>query len=75
MKHEDDGVTNCNWRASNRPQKLGKEARRVGNWRMNQDYINYSILGIGQNTEKSPRDLMRFAVIQTPVKDHQVKLV
>ena len=30
---------------------------------------------IDQNTEKSPGDLMRLAVMQTLVKDHQLKLV
>ena len=29
----------------------------------------------GQNTEKSPGDLKRFGVTQTPVKDHKLKLV
>ena len=28
-----------------------------------------------QNIEKSPRDLRRLAVTQTPVKDHQLKLI
>ena len=32
---------------------------------------NYCIIEIGQNTEKSPGDLRRLAVTQTPVKDHQ----
>ena len=31
---------------------------------------NYSIVEIGQNTEKSPGDLRRFAITQTPMKDH-----
>ena len=39
------------------------------------DLINYSIIKIDQNTEKSPRDLRRLAVIQTPVKNHQLTLV
>ena len=30
---------------------------------------------IGKNTEKSPGDLRRLAVTQTPVKDHQLRLV
>ena len=29
----------------------------------------------GQNTEKSPGDLKRLAVIQTPVNDHQLTLM
>ena len=30
---------------------------------------------IGQNTEKSPRDLWRLAVTQTPMKNYQLPLV
>ena len=33
-----------------------------------------SIVKIGQNTEKSPGDLNRLAITQTPVKAHQLKL-
>ena len=41
-----------------------KGAGRAGNWRMNHDYYpNYS-----------PGDLKRLAVIQTPVKNHQLTL-
>ena len=32
--------------------------------------IHYCIIVIGKNIEKSPGDLKRLAVIQTPVKDH-----
>ena len=35
---------------------------------------NYSIVKLGQNTEKSPGDLRRLAVTQTPVKDLQLML-
>ena len=35
------------------------------------DHPNYYIIENGQNTEKSPGDLRRLAVTQTPVKDHQ----
>ena len=36
---------------------------------------NYGIIEIGQNTETSPEDLTRLAVIQTLVKDRQLTLV
>ena len=39
------------------------------------DYLIYSIVKIGQNTENSPRDLKRLAITQNPVNDHQLKLV
>ena len=34
---------------------------------------NYSIIENGQNTEKSPGELRRFAVTQTPVKSQNFK--
>ena len=36
---------------------------------------NYGIIKNGQNTEKSPEDVRRLAVSQTPVKNHQLKLM
>ena len=36
---------------------------------------NNSIDENGQNTEKSPGDLWRLAVIQSPVKDHRRTLI
>ena len=43
----------------------------LGIKRMSGDHPNYySIIGMGQNSEKSHGDLKRFAVTQTLVKDH-----
>ena len=42
--------------AWNDPQRLGNGDRKGVNWRMNRDYLNYSIVEVGQNTEKSPGD-------------------
>ena len=42
---------------------------------MSGDHPNDNINENGQNTEKSPRDLRRLAVIQTPMKDHQLTLM
>ena len=42
---------------------------------MGGDCPNNSTVKISQNTEKSPGDLRRLAVTQTPVKDHQLMLV
>ena len=39
------------------------------------DSPNYSIVEIGQNTEKSPGDWRRLAVSQTPVENHQLTLM
>ena len=40
----------------------------LGNKRTSGDHLNYCIIEIGQNTEKSPGDLKRLVVNQTPVK-------
>ena len=37
--------------------------------------LNYCIIAIGLNTEKSAGDLRRLAIAQTPVKDHQLTLI
>ena len=47
----------------------------VGSWRTGGDHLNYYITENGQNTEKSPGDLGRLAVIQTPVKNHRLTLM
>ena len=39
------------------------------------DHSNYSIVEIGQNTEKSPGNLKRLAATQNPLKDHQLTLM
>ena len=46
----------------------------LGSWRTIRDYPNYYIMENGQNTEKSPGDMWRLAVTQTPVKNHQLTL-
>ena len=40
-----------------------------------EDHPNDSIIEDRQNTEKSPGDLRRLAVTQTPVKHHQLALM
>ena len=39
------------------------------------EHPNYSIVEVGQNTEKSPKDLRRLVFTRTPVRDHQPTLV
>ncbi len=48
---------------------------RFGSWRSSGDHANNSIIENSQNTEKSPGDLRRLAVTQSPVKDHQLTLM
>ena len=72
MKHKDDGDTNCNWCTRNNLQRIGKGTGRLRNQRTNGDHPVYSVIKIGQNTEKCPGDLRRLAVTQTPVKNYQL---
>ena len=44
-------------------------------WRTSGNNPNYNIIVNGKNTEKSPGDLRRLAVAQTPVENHQLKLM
>ena len=51
----------------------GLEHLEDGGWV--EDYPNESITENGQNPETSPGDLRRLAVTQTPVRNHQLKLM
>ena len=75
VKDESNGYTNCRWCSRYGHQKIGTRTGGLGNKRTSGDSLNYSIVEIGQNTEKSPRDLRRLAVAQTPVKDHRERLI
>ena len=56
----------------NGPLGLGKENEKVESRRTCGDHANNKI---GLNTEKSPGDLKRLAVTQTPMKDNHQMLV
>ena len=47
----------------------------LGNKRMSGDHRNHYIIENGQNTEKSPGDLRKHAVTQTPMKSHHLTLM
>ena len=49
----------------NNPQRIGKGFGRLGNKKTSGDHPDYSIIKIGQNTEKSPGNLKRLALTQT----------
>ena len=75
MKHENDDDTNCNWCTQYGHQRISTWTRGFGNKRTSGNYLKYSIIKFGQNTEKSPGDLRRLAVTQTPVRNHHLMLV
>ena len=62
MEHKIDSDINCNWYARFSHQRIGTRTGGLGNKKTNGDHPNYSIIEIGQNTEKSPGDLRRVAV-------------
>ena len=57
IEHERDEYTNCNWWSWHSHQRIEKGT---------EGHSNYYIIEIGQNTEKSPGNLRRLAVTQTP---------
>ena len=74
MEHESDYYTNSDWCFWYFHQRIIVGTGGLENKRMSGDHPNYYIIGNGQNTEKSPGDLRKFAVTQTPVKEHQQTL-
>ena len=64
MEHEGDDYTIC---TVTKGLVQGLENNGAGG-----DCPNYSLIEVGQNTEKSPDDLKRLAVTQTQVKNHQL---
>ena len=74
-EHESDSDTNCNWCAWNSQQKFDTGTGGLVNKGTNWDHLNYNIVEVDQNTEKSPEYLTKLDVIQTPVNNHPLKLV
>ena len=74
-KHESDGDTSCNWCSWCNHRRISRGIGGPGNKRTKRDHRNYCIIEIGQNTEKSPGDLRRFVLTQTPVICHQLTLM
>ena len=68
MEHESDSDTNFKWCARNNPKRLGKETGKFKDQRISEDHPDYSINEIHQNTKKSPGELRKLVVTQTPVK-------
>ena len=57
MEHESDDDINCNRCAVYSYQMIGKGTKGFENMSSSGDSLNYSIVEIGQNTERSPGDL------------------
>ena len=75
IEHEVDDGNIYYWYMWNNPQRINNGTKRLRNQKTSGDLPIYSIVEIGQNTEKSPGNKKRHAITQTPVKDHQLTLV
>ena len=72
MQHYCDCDSDCIWSTQYSHQRIGTGTGGLGNKRTSGDHPNYSIVEIGQDTEKGHGDLGRLAVTQIPVKNHLV---
>ena len=68
MENERNGDTTYNTCNRNGPDERGEETGGVRNQRMSHDHAKNCIIEVYQHTEKSPGDLRRLSVVQTPVK-------
>ena len=75
VKHESNVYINYFWWSWYSHRRIIKVTGGLGNKRRSGDHSNYTIIEIGQNTEKSPGDLRWFAVTQNSVKGHQLTLM
>ena len=75
IEHECDNYTNSDWCFCYINSRTIKGTGGLGRWWTSGDYLNDNVLEDGQNTEKSPEDLRRLAVTQTPMRDHQLPLM
>ena len=75
MEYEGDKNTNCDWCFSYSNKRIIKGTGGLVSWRPSGDHPNYSITENGKNTEKSPGDLRRLVVTETPVKYHLLTLM
>ena len=67
MEHEGDNYTNCDWCFWQGNKRIVKGTAGFGSWLPSGDHPNNSVIEDGHNTEKSPGDLRRLAVTQSPV--------
>ena len=70
MDHPGGFDTSCAWNDS---QRFGKCLGRVCKWRTWGFYLNYSIVKIGQNTEKSPETCKDLLSVRLHWKANAVK--
>ena len=75
MEHKSNCDANCNPCAQYSHQRIEKGTGRIGNKNSSGNHPNDNTVKISENTEKSPDDLRKLAVSETPVKNYQLMLV
>ena len=75
MEHEGDNYANWDWCFWHGNYRIIKGPGGFGSWLPSEDHPNNSIIENGLYTEKSPGDLRRLAVTQSPVTAHQLTLM
>ena len=75
VEHESHNYTNRDWCFWYSHQRIIKGTGGLGNKRASGEHPKYAITKMGQKTKKSPGDLRRLAVTQTPVRNHRLTLV
>ena len=72
MEYEGDDYTNRDLCIRYSNWKTIKGNGGLVNWKKYGDHPNDNVVENGQNTEKTPGDVRRLAVTETPKKDHQL---
>ena len=75
VKQESDDCTSCNLCSWYIHPKIGTKTWGFEHNGVGRDSPNHGIVEIGQNAEKSPGDLRRLSVTQTPLKNHKLTLM
>ena len=75
VEHESDNYANRDWYFWYTYQRIMKGAGGLGNKSTKGDHPTNYIIKNGQNTQKSPWDLIRLVVTQAQVKDHHLTLM
>ena len=75
MEDEGDDDTNSNSSVPCNLQMVGRRTGGFGNKTRSGEHPSCSVVKLDQSTKKSPQDLRRVAITQTPVENHQLTLV
>ena len=75
MEEEGDDDTNCVWYTLDSSQKISTRTEKIENKMTSRNNSDQSIIEIHKNSKKSPGELRRLFVTQTPVRNYQLTLV